>query len=101
MATKIGVAHSNRTNSKAAAIESATNALANAGITHADFALIFCSGKHNPHEFLSTVQSVLGNIPLVGGTSIGIMTKDFIAYEGYEVGITVFSSDTLTFKVFA
>lgn len=101
MATKIGVAHSNRTNSIAAATEAATNALANAGITQADFALIFCSGKHNPHEFLKGVQSVLGNVPLVGGSSIGIMTKDFIGYEGYEVGITVFSSDTLTFKVFA
>ena len=101
MATKIGVAYSNKTNSLIAGNEAATNALINAGITRAEFALIFCSGKHNPHEFLRSVQSVLGNIALVGGSSIGIMTKDFIGYEGYEVGVTVFSSYTLTFKVFA
>lgn len=101
MATKIGVAYSNRTNSAAAAIEATSIALANAGITKADFALIFCSGKHDPHEFLKSVQSLLGDIPVVGGSSIGIITKDFIAYEGYEVGVTVFSSDTISFKVFA
>ena len=101
MPTNIGVAYSNRTNSSAAAIEAATNALADARIDHADFALIFCSGKHNPNEFLQGVQSVLGNIPMVGGSSIGIITESFIGYEGFEVGVTVFASDTLSFKVFA
>ncbi len=101
MATKIGVAHSNRTSSVAAATEAASNALAKAGITKADFALIFCSGKHNPYEFLEGIKSVLGDIPIIGGSSIGIITDDFIGYEGFEVGVTVFSSDTLSFKVFA
>ena len=101
MSTKIGVAHSNRTNSKAAAVEASTTALTKAGITKADFALVFCSGKHNPHEFLESVQSVLGNIPLIGGSSMGIITHDFIGYEGFEVGVTVFASDTLSFKLFA
>ena len=101
MGTKIGVAHSNRTNSVAAGSEAASNALAKAGITKADFALVFCSGKHNPYEFLEGVKSVIGDIPLIGGSSIGIITNDFIGYEGFEVGVTVFSSDTLSFKVFA
>jgi hypothetical protein len=101
MSTKIGVAHSNRTNSTAAAIEAATNALAKAGIKKADFALIFCSGKHNPYEFLEGVKSVMGDIPMIGGSSIGIITEDFIGYEGFEVGVTVFASETLSFKVFA
>ena len=101
MATKIGVAHSNRTNSTAAAIEATTNALAKAGIEKADFALIFCSGKHNPYQFLEGVKSVLGDTPVLGGSSIGIITEDFIGYEGYEVGVTVFASDTLSFKIFA
>ena len=101
MATHIGISHSNRSNSMVAAIEAATNALLQAGITKADFALIFCSGKHNPHEFLAGVKSVLGDTPVLGGSSIGIITKDFLGYEGFEVGVTVFASDTLTFKIFA
>lgn len=101
MATKIGAAHSNRTNTTAAAIEAATNALERAGIEKPDFALIFCSGKHNPKDFLTAVRSVLGEIPMIGGSSIGIITEDFIGYEGFEVGVTVFSSDSFTFKIFA
>jgi hypothetical protein len=100
MSTKIGVAKSNRTNSAAAGVEAASNALVNGDLQRADFALIFCSGKHNPHEFLKGIQSVLGDTPVLGGSSIGIITKDFIGYEGYEVGVTVFSSDTLSFKLF-
>jgi len=101
MATKTGVSFSNRTNSKAAAIEAATKALENGGIKKASFALIFCSGKHNAHDFLEGIRSVLGDIPLAGGSSIGIITKNFIGYEGFEVGVTVFESDTLSFQVFA
>lgn len=101
MPTKIGVGYSNRTDSKNAGIEAATKAVVKAGTQLIDFALIFCSGKHNPYQFLEGVQSVLGNIPLTGGSSMGIVTDDFIGYEGFEVGVTVFSSDTLTFKVFA
>lgn len=101
MSTQIGVGYSNRTDSKNAGIEAASRSLLNGNILKADFALIFCSGKHNPHEFLNGVQSVLGNIALTGGSSMGIITHDFIGYEGFEVGVTVFVSDTLTFKLFA
>lgn len=101
MATKIGAAHSTQINSKSAAIEASTNALAKAGITKADFALIFCSGNHNPHDFLAGVQSVLGDTPVLGGSSLGIITDDFIGYEGFEVGVTVFASENLSFHLFA
>ena len=101
MATKIGIAYSNRTNTQAAAIEAAAKAMKSGGITCPDFALVFCSGKHNPNEFLENVQSVLGNVPLIGGSSMGIITDEFIGYEGFEVGVTVFSSDTITFNIFS
>lgn len=101
MNTKIGVGQSNRSDSKAAGTEAATQALLKGKIDHADFALVFCSGKHNPHDFLKGVHDVLGDIPMVGGSSIGIITDDSLGYEGYEVGVTVFVSSALTFKVFA
>jgi hypothetical protein len=101
MPTKIGVAHSKQTNSKAAAIEASQNALANAGIDKADFALVFCSGKHNPYDFLKGVSAVLGDTPLIGGSTIGIITDHFIGYEGFEVGVTVFASNSISFKIFS
>lgn len=101
MPTKIAVSHSIQTNSKAAAIEAAQNALKNAGIEKADFAFAYCSGKHNPYDFLSGIHSVLGETPLIGGSTIGIITDQFIGYEGYEAGVTVIASDTISFTTFA
>jgi hypothetical protein len=101
MHTNIGVAHSNQTNSKAAAIEASKNALANAGIDKADFALVFCSGKHKPYDFLKGVNAVLGDTPLIGGSTIGIITDNFIGYEGFETGVTVFASNSISFKTFS
>ena len=101
MPTKIGIAYSNRTNTQAAAVEAASKAMRSGDIIRPDFALAFCSGKHDPNQFLENVQSVLGNVPLIGGSSIGIITDEFIGYEGFEVGVTVFSSDTITFNVFS
>src|SRR5690349_17315676 len=101
METRIGVGHSDRTHSKTAGVEAATLAIENGNISRPDFALIFCSGKHNPHEFMEGVRSILGDIPKAGGSALGIITHDFLGYEGFEAGVTVFSSDNMSFKVFA
>jgi hypothetical protein len=101
MSTKIGIGYSNQTDSLAAGREAATSALLKAQVSTADFALLFCSGKHDAYAFMEGVVQILGDIPKVGGSCIGIITDDFLGYEGFEVGVTVFSSDTLTFKVFS
>jgi len=101
MKTKIGTGWSNQTNSREAGIEAATIAIKNGGIARPDFALVFCSGKHNPYEFLEGVNSILKETPKIGGSAIGIITDEFIGYDGFEVGVTVFSSDKIIFKTFA
>jgi hypothetical protein len=101
MNTKVGVGSSNKTNSKTAGIEASTRALDELGSGVPGFALIFCSGKHNPYDFLEGVCSVLGDSPKVGGSGIGIITNDFLSYEGFEVAVTVFHADHLNFKTFA
>jgi hypothetical protein len=100
MATKVGIAFVNRTDSYKAGVETAETALINGKIEKPHFALVFCSGKHNPHQFLAGVRSITGDMPLVGGSAIGIITNHALGYEGYETGIAIFSSDTITFKTF-
>ena len=100
MYTKIGVAHSNLSNSYNSGREAASNALIDAGIERADFAIVFCSGIHDPQAFLKGINSILTNTLIVGGSCIGIITNSFIEYEGYESAVTVFASDVLTFKTF-
>lgn len=101
MKTKVGVGYSNQTDSKAAGKEAAKAALKHQNLDTADFALVFCGGKHEPKDFLEGVNEVLPNTPKAGGTSFGIITEDFIGYDGFEVGVTVFKSDTMRFEVFS
>lgn len=101
MKTKVGVGYSNQTDSKSAGKEAALAALKDQGLDSADFALVFCGGKHEPKEFIAGINEILPNTPKAGGTSFGIITRDFIGYDGFEVGVTVFKSETMRFEVFA
>ena len=101
MTIKTGVGYIEMTHSRNAGIAASKIALENGKLEKADFSLIFCSGKHNPHEFLAGVNSILGDVPKIGGIAMGIITNKFHGYEGFEAGVTVFSSDTVTFKIFA
>lgn len=101
MNTKIGIGYSNQTVSEKAGREAAELALKNGNIERPDFALVFSGGKHNPHDFIKGINQVLPNVPKAGGSSFGIITDDFIGYDGFEVGVTIFSSDTIRFQSFA
>ena len=52
MDTKIGIGYSKITSSRDAGVQAAMAALSDGCIDRADFALVFCGGKHNPYEFL-------------------------------------------------
>ncbi len=99
MTTRIGVGYSNATHSKTAGITAAKMAVESANISKGKFALIFCSGKHNAYDFSEGVRHVLGNITLAGGSALGVITDKDLSYQGFEVAVTVFESDTLSFKV--
>lgn len=101
MVTKVGIGHSNQTDSYAAGKEATEAALKNGKIERSDFAMIFCGGKHDPQEFLNGVNSLIPDCDKAGGTSFGIITESFIGYDGFEVGVTVFSSDKIKFNVYA
>ncbi|MDF2156738.1 FIST N-terminal domain-containing protein [Algoriphagus sp. CAU 1675] len=101
MKTKVGIGASNQTNSFAAGKEAAMQAMEQGGIDRPDFALIFCGGKHSPEEFLKGVNEIIPDTPKAGGSSFGIITDSFIGYDGFEVGVTIFSSDKIRFEIFS
>ncbi|RIW18257.1 hypothetical protein D0X99_00740 [Algoriphagus lacus] len=100
MKTTVGVGASNQTNSFSAGKEAASQAMKEGKIERPDFALIFCGGKHDPKEFLRGVNEIIPNVPKAGGSSFGILTDKFIGYDGFEVGVTIFSSDKIRFEIF-
>ncbi len=101
MATQVGVGFSDVQDSRTAGAEAASVALAKAGIAgpvtgRASFALLFSTGRHDPRKLRDGVREVLGpTCRVYGGFGVGIITHDHLSYDGYEVGLALFASDTL------
>jgi len=101
MATKAGVGFSENPKSREAGIEAARAALAEAGVPGCNLAILFSTSKHDPAQLRDGVRSVIGPAPrLIGGYSSGIITRDKLAYDGYQVGLAVVSSDTVQIDMF-
>lgn len=101
MATKTGIGYSTKSDSFAAGVEASINAINAIDASPLNLVIIFCSGKHDPYQFLTGVISNTGDTPLIGGTAIGIFTNTELGYEGYEASVTVFSSASIQFQLFS
>lgn len=101
MATKTGVGFSENPKSREAGMEAARAALAEAGVSECDLAILFSTSKHDPVQLRDGVRSVIGaGARLIGGYSSGIITRDKLAYDGYQIGLAVLSSDTVKVDMF-
>jgi hypothetical protein len=99
MSTKIGVAFSTSPNSGDAGRDMSQEALSNAGTDRVSLALVFASTEHDSESLLNGVKSVVGNkCIIVGGTSTGIITNDYLGYEGFHAGIMVVSDPDISFR---
>ncbi|MBX2886063.1 MAG: FIST C-terminal domain-containing protein [Granulosicoccus sp.] len=101
MNTQIGIGSSNQTNSVLAGEHATSLALEDAPFSDPDFALVFCGGKHDPVKFLQGVNKLIPDVKKAGGSSFGIISGDFVGYDGFEVGVTLFKSSTMTFDICA
>jgi len=101
MSTKVGVGFSERVSSLEAGREAAGIALEKAGIKEGELAILFSTSKHDPTQIRDGVRSVLGpKTRLIGGYGTGVITDEKFGYDGYQMGVAVFSSDTVKFDMF-
>jgi len=101
MATKAGVGFSENPKSREAGAEAARAALAEAGVSECNLAVLFSTSKHDPVQLRDGVRSVIGpSSRLIGGYSIGIITRDRLGYEGYQAGVALFGSDSMKVDMF-
>ena len=62
---------------------------------------MFSTSKHDPTQVRDGVFSILGSdTRLIGGYSNGIITRDQLGYDGYQIGVAVLSSDSVKIDVF-
>ena len=98
MGSKAAVSYSIDRDSYKAGKEMSHGALSNAGINKCDFALVFASSEHEPSKLLDGVKSVLGtDTQILGGTSAGVITNDYLGYDGAHAGIMIIATDEITF----
>jgi len=101
MATKFGVGYSENPKSFEAGAGMAKQAISEAGIDKCNLAILYSTSKQDPFQLSNGVRSVIGpDARLIGGYSMGIITKDYLGYEGYQAGIAVMSSDSIDVDMF-
>ncbi len=101
MKTKVGVGYSENPDSKMAGIEAAQMAMQEAKIDSCNLAILYATSKQDPVLLSEGVRSVIGSDSrLIGGFALGIITKDFLAYEGYQVGIVVMKTESIIIDMF-
>lgn len=101
MATKFGVSYSENPKSFEAGVEMAKQAMSQAGIDKCNLAIMYSTSKQDPVQLSSGVRSVIGpGARLIGGYSMGIITNNYLGYEGYQAGIAVMSSESIDVDMF-
>ena len=54
------------------------------------WAIAFCGGKHDPQGFLGELRRELGDIPIIGGSAAGAITRGGASYSGIETAVAGF-----------
>ncbi|NQU43280.1 FIST C-terminal domain-containing protein, partial [bacterium] len=52
-------------------------------------ALAFCTARHNHDLFLQGVRDTTGEMPVLGGAAIGVLTEDNLGYEGAQAAVAI------------
>lgn len=100
-ATRAGIGYSDDPNSHKAGAEAARGALERAGVSACDLVILYSTSKHDPSALHEGVRSVVGRRPrLIGGYAVGVITNDWLGYEGHQVGVAVISSESLKVDMF-
>jgi hypothetical protein len=96
---KAGVAFTDNQNSFEAGRRAAAEALRKTS-QKGSLVLSFCTAKHDYQAVFKGIQSEVGDIPVVGGPAIGVITNDHFGYGGYQAGVAILPDD-LTFYTVA
>jgi len=97
---KVGIGYDNQKNSISLGKKVAENAIKNGKIERPALVIAFCSGPVDHEEYFKGLQMVVGNqVPIIGGSAIGIITNESLSYEGHTAGAAIIESETIHFKV--
>ena len=98
---KVGIGYCNKQDGFDSGRTAAIDALRGGKINRPDIAIAFCSGQLDHEEFFRGVKESVGDTPVIGGSTIGIITNDDLSYKGYPSGVAIFQLDEIKYQIAA
>ncbi|MDR2925583.1 MAG: FIST C-terminal domain-containing protein [Azoarcus sp.] len=100
---RVSIGYSENPDTSTAGTQAALDALNHAGVQRrCDMVLLFTTSRHDAQLLHDAVASIVGHeTPIVGGGSVGIITKDYLGYAGHQVGLAVFWFEGINCQIFA
>ena len=93
---KVGIGYSNDQDAYQLGKTVAETALNDGKITSPSIVIAFCSGRLDHEAYFNGLRALVGNkTPIIGGSTIGVITNDHLSYEGFPAGAAVIESDRL------
>jgi hypothetical protein len=96
---KAGVGYCNKQEAASCGRIAAKNAVFNGMIDKPTLAIAFCSGQLDHKDFLNGVRESIGDAPVIGGSTIGIITNDELSYKGFPAGVLVLQLDKINYQL--
>ncbi|MEJ2658675.1 MAG: FIST N-terminal domain-containing protein, partial [Desulfobacterales bacterium] len=95
----IGIGYSNQKDGFLSGMAAAENAIKNGNIQIPNLVFAFCCGQVDHEDYFRGLQNVLGDqVPIIGGSALGVITNDALSYEGYPAGVAIIESKTLKYR---
>ena len=94
--TKIGIGYGNDQDAYGLGRCVAQSALQSGVIEAADMLIAFCNGHLDIDRYYLGLRSVVGEAtPIIGGSAVGVITWDYLSYEGYPAAAMAIESDSI------
>lgn len=94
---KVGIGYENHPDAYSAGRKIAGMAMEKGKIQDPTVVISFCHGALNHEVFFKGLRSVVGDeVPIIGGSAMGIITNDHLSYEGTPAGAAILSSQNLS-----
>ncbi len=93
---KVGIGYANGADGVASGRRVAEKAFRDGNIKNPSLVIAFAGGRIDHFDFFSGIRSVVGNnLPVIGGSAIGVITNHEISYGGYPSVAAVIEPDNL------
>jgi hypothetical protein len=97
---RVGIGYANEADGMASGRKVAEQAIKEGNIKKPGLVIAFAGGNIDHFEFFNGIKSIVGNdVPVTGGSAIGVITNRELSYEGHPSVAAVLDADTLKIEL--